>query len=158
MRGERYAVAIIEACQDQLRSEGEQAVADLYTGALFHAALQWSVRECRAAIVVSPRHGVVEIGERLAPYHLTIEGLTPAERRAWAARVAAYCLEWFPPGAAFVLLTGDRCARLLSRALARACPEWTIAAPLFRLAPRARVLWFNRRGRVGGRIAHALRS
>lgn len=59
----------------------------LYTSPLFRAAAGYCERAYDRWYVLSARHGLVEPGQVLAPYDLTLSALSTGERLGWAAEV-----------------------------------------------------------------------
>lgn len=61
---------------------------DLYTSALFRLSAAWAQRNADRWYILSAEHALVSPDRVLAPYDTTLKTMTPALRRAWAARVA----------------------------------------------------------------------
>lgn len=59
----------------------------LYQGDLFRKGLAWAEATCDRVMVLSALHGLVALDQVVAPYDLTLNDLSAAERRAWAERI-----------------------------------------------------------------------
>jgi len=65
------------------------AAGELYTGGLFRATLDHAIHWHDRTFIVSARYGLLEPSSPIAPYDETLKTKTPAERAAWARKVAA---------------------------------------------------------------------
>jgi hypothetical protein len=63
------------------------AARDLYTSPLFTGRRRAVERSCDQWFVLSALHGLVEPGQRLEPYDVTLNSMGRADRRRWAADV-----------------------------------------------------------------------
>ena len=75
-------------CVKGKRSHGAPAQ-DLYTSPLFRGRRRWVERTCDRWFILSAKHGLVRPDDVLAPYDVTLNGLTTEERRRWSERVIA---------------------------------------------------------------------
>lgn len=62
---------------------------DLYVSTLFEGRRDYVERSCSEWWILSAAHGLVDPATVLAPYDVTLKTMSPADRRAWAARVVA---------------------------------------------------------------------
>jgi len=64
--------------------------ADLYTSTWFRSALAYAHSlQPDLVLILSAKHGVVDLDERIEPYEQTLNRMDIAERRRWAAEVLA---------------------------------------------------------------------
>lgn len=154
-----FQLALIEAPADRddhRRGAGALPVLELYTGTLFHAALEHAARFHGGAVVLSPSWGVVELGETLEPDRAAFAEFEAAELEAWADRVVRYIARAgiYPAELEAVCYSSARVTSAIRSAAKRAAIGWPISAPLHGLSPRSRLLFFDSMGRTGG--AHGL--
>ena len=83
----------------------------------FRKALEYAARTCDAALVLSAKHGVLELHEEVEPYDLALADVTGQAYRDWTARVDARLAELLPQGyvAELVVLCGERYVFKLAR-------------------------------------------
>lgn len=60
---------------------------DLYTSPLFRATLAASLRTCDVTMILSARHGLVDLEEWIAPYDMPIGDLNREAAATWGRRV-----------------------------------------------------------------------
>ncbi len=95
------------ACASRKRTHPAPA-ADLYVSDLFRKARAFAERRANAWFVLSAQHGLVEPGDVLEPYDLTLNAMGVAERRSWAERVWTRLEPLVEPGDTVIFLAGAR--------------------------------------------------
>jgi hypothetical protein len=76
------------------------AARDLCRGDLFRKALAYAEHRFDRTMILSARYGLLSLGRIIAPYDLTLNTMSQAEHRAWAASIA------LPPGLDITYLCG----------------------------------------------------
>lgn len=105
---------ILISCSSRKTAQPAPA-AELYQGTLFKASLAWAEQQIPDAIyILSAKHHLVEPGEVLEPYDLTLNDMPTAELRQWSDTVlvqlkSATDIE----RDRFVILAGDKYRRFL---------------------------------------------
>lgn len=104
----------------------------LYCSDLFRKSLAWAqALGADQTMVLSAKHGVVQLDETLAPYDLTLTNMTAAERLKWGERTWAALAPLIHPGDAIVFLAGLRYREhLIPRMFAHGIDRQMILAPL----------------------------
>ena len=82
----------------------------------------------------------------IAPYERTLNTMGVADRRAWAARVAAQLAEAVPDLSRVVFLAGERYREFLARHLADRGVE--VSVPMEGLRIGEQLSWLGRAGRL----------
>jgi hypothetical protein len=101
---------------------------DLYASALFLKSRSYAERVGSRWFILSAKHGLLGPEELVAPYDLTLKGLSRAERRAWAERVFERLRAELHSGDHVTFLAGTTYRQDLSGLLAR--EGYTFEAPL----------------------------
>ncbi len=60
---------------------------DLYKGGAFKLALRYVEQRCDEGLVLSAKHGVVELDQRIGRYNKTVREMPAAERESWGQRI-----------------------------------------------------------------------
>src|SRR5689334_6958497 len=81
---------------------GMHAVRDLYTSTLFKESLAWAEAHCDVVYVISDKHGVLPLDQRVEAYEVDMSDFTKEERDEWGWRVRA-ALKLKPPVEVFIL-------------------------------------------------------
>jgi hypothetical protein len=84
-------------------------VVELYTGPLYTARLALArAMQCgRDPWILSALHGVLRPRATIAPYDVTVSGLTRVERVMWAGGVCEWMATHTAPGDTVLVLAGD---------------------------------------------------
>jgi hypothetical protein len=86
---------------------------------LFRKASTYAAKNSDRWFILSARHGLVEPGQRLAPYNCTLNTMPAAERRQWAANVARQLAPLVGPDTRILWLAGEHYRRDLAAELRR---------------------------------------
>lgn len=78
-------IGLVGCVKEKRRVPG--AAKDLYTSTLFMGRRRAVERSCDQWFVLSTLHGLVDPGQRLEPYDVTLNTIGRNERRRWAAGV-----------------------------------------------------------------------
>lgn len=108
-------------------------VRDLYTGTLFRRSLRlaslMAEQEGGDVFVLSAKHGLLNLGERIAPYELALSSLPKRARMQWGERVVRQICDAYLIGHAadlrllsFSILAGAAYADAITAALAIQTP------------------------------------
>lgn len=79
---------------------------DLYCSDWFHKASAYAMCIADGWYILSAKYGLVEPDEVIAPYDKTVNGMSAAQRRAWARQLWSELKEWLKPGDQVVILAG----------------------------------------------------
>lgn len=71
----------------KLKTATRAPAAALYTSALFRKSLLAALTHADQTFILSAKHGVVSLGDRLAPYDVTLKTMKLGQRRVWANKV-----------------------------------------------------------------------
>jgi hypothetical protein len=96
------------------KASGPRRACELYASPLFRKAADYCRRRYDAWFVLSALHGLLEPDRVIEPYERTLVGLTKAQKREWAAGVAAQIEGRGLRGARFYLHAGRAYAAALS--------------------------------------------
>jgi hypothetical protein len=114
---------------------------DLYRSGLFRKARRWAERHGDRWYILSAKHGLVPPEWLLEPYDRTLNQMTAAERRAWAAQALADLITLTAPGDThLVFLAGVAYRAQLGVAAERL--GYTVEAPLAGLGIGKQLAWF----------------
>lgn len=80
-------IALI-ACTKSKRASRSSA-AQLYTSPLFNKSLLYASTIARRIHILSAKHGLLNLDDKVDPYELSIKDLSSAEKKEWALRVGA---------------------------------------------------------------------
>jgi hypothetical protein len=98
---------VLIACGNSKRPERSRAI-DLYTGPLFTARRELArAMTGRMPFVLSALHGVQHPSATIAPYDVTVSGLSRVERALWAGGVCEWMATHTDAGDTIVVLAGD---------------------------------------------------
>lgn len=111
---------ILVACAASKQDAPTEARA-LYTSDLFTKSRAWAEREVAAGradawFILSAEHGLVAPRQVLAPYNTTLNAMTPAARRRWAADVWAQLGPALVVPTTLVFLAGEHYRASLAKA------------------------------------------
>jgi hypothetical protein len=81
---------------------------DLYDSALFNLCRAYAERMADRWYVLSAKHHLLDPDRVIAPYSVTLKGMSAAQRRRWAERVMAQLSRTVPSGSRIVMLAGER--------------------------------------------------
>jgi len=81
---------------------------DLYTGGLFRQARAYAEKHADAWLILSAKHGVIHPDDVIAPYDVSMNDLTAAERAAWGEKVRRVLHELGAWDKTLVLLAGEK--------------------------------------------------
>ena len=112
----RTLTVYLVSCVSQKRDHACEA-RDLYVSDLFRKARRFAEGSGCPWFILSAEHGLVAPGQVIAPYERTLNTMGVADRRAWAARVAAQLAEAVPDLSQVVFLAGKRYREFLARHL-----------------------------------------
>lgn len=79
---------------------------DLYTSALFRKARAYAERNADVWYILSAKYGLVDPYSVIDPYDVTLNRMSVAQRRAWAAKVRLELEQVVRPGDTVVMLAG----------------------------------------------------
>jgi len=114
---------------------------DLYISDLFRKASTYASQTADEWYILSAKYGLVPPNRLISPYNVTLKQLPAAERRAWAARVAADLRRVIKAGDHVVFLAGEAYrAGLVDAIRAQGC---TVAVPMQGLGIGQQLHWLN---------------
>jgi len=119
------------SCAKRKRDIGSPA-RDLYVSPLFRAQRRYAERVADQWYILSAKHGLLKPTQVIYPYDITLNQMTPDERRAWAKRVSRQLIKIVPRGARVIILAGRRYRDAVEPFL-RACGT-SVSVPLEGLA------------------------
>lgn len=93
------------------------AARDLYASDLFLKARRYVEASACPWFILSAEYGLVSPDQVIAPYERTLNTMSIADRRAWAARVAKQLAEAVPDLSQVVFLAGERYREFLANHL-----------------------------------------
>lgn len=124
----------------QLGPDGKAPARDLYRGPAFRLGLKYIDQHCDQGLVLSAKHGVVELDQRLGLYDKTPRDMTRAERSRWGERMRDDLRKRFGRRKVrLVVLAGS----LYASAIAGCGYE--VEEPLARLGQGKRLQWLSQR-------------
>lgn len=82
------------------------AAGHLYVSALFRKSMLFALTNADRVYILSAKHGVLELGDRIAPYDVTLGALSGEEKRAWARSVEPSLKRVLSRGDTAVFLAG----------------------------------------------------
>jgi hypothetical protein len=77
------------ADRKKLGPDGKAPARELYRGGGFRLGLRYVEQRCDEGLVLSGKHGVVDLDQRIAPYSKPVREMPPAERETWGQRIRA---------------------------------------------------------------------
>jgi hypothetical protein len=80
---------------------------ELYTSALFRAAVAYAEAKCDAVRVVSALYGAVELDAHLEPYDRNLRAFGKRDREGWGVRTVAEVIGGFAVPPVLVVLAGQ---------------------------------------------------
>jgi len=95
------------SCVKRKREQAAPAE-DLYTSTYFNASKAYAQSQSDYWYILSALHGLLEPGQVIEPYDLTLNDMGVRERRAWAERVVPQISEQTSPKDKLIFLTGNR--------------------------------------------------
>ena len=105
----RYVVTtapvFLVACVGQ-KGEAAAPAADLYTSDWFRKARAYVESQGGTWFILSALHGLVDPGQVIEPYNVTLNNMPAGERRAWGARLAEQLAARIPADQPVVFLAG----------------------------------------------------
>ena len=115
----------------------------LYASTWFKKARRYVEAQAACWYILSAKHGLVDPGEVLTPYEVTLNRMPASERCRWAARVLEALSEIARPGDAVVMLAGRRYREHLTPVLeARGI---TVEVPMEGLGIGQQLAWLKAR-------------
>jgi DGQHR domain-containing protein len=131
-------IGLVACCRRKLPHPAPAA--ELYASPLFRLASRFCSLTCDLWFVLSALHGLVEPGQVLAPYDVTLHGLGRSARREWACRVVEQLRQrgLFEARHRFLLHAGADYAEPLATLL-------PAEQPLRGLGIGQRLSWYRRR-------------
>lgn len=113
---------------------------------LYHS--EWFVRAAAVAetssagwFILSARYGLLHPDQKIAPYDLILNDLSPSQRQVWAASVVQSLVQILKPNDRVLLLTDPEYAAPLLPVLANSA--WRINAPLTDLTLPGQISWMD---------------
>ncbi len=94
------------ACAKTKASVAGPAAA-LYVSPLYRKSLLAALDRTKSVCILSAKHGLLDLGQRIEPYELTLKGMTAERRLAWGERVAAKLFERMRAGDKAVVYGGE---------------------------------------------------
>jgi len=132
-------VALI-GCAKSKRN-GTCAVRDLYTSTRFRMTLTYALATYDRVYVLSAKHGLLSLDDRIRTYDMTLLTMTQAQRLAWSKRVIAQIRRHLPAGSRVDLY----CGRLYREHLPSAGREYRFYAPLRGLPMGLQMAWLSKK-------------
>jgi hypothetical protein len=111
----------------------------LYNGSLFRKASAYCTATYDQWFILSAKHGLLDPGDIIDPYDLSLRNLSADERRLWAERVLAQINQRGLGEASFYVHAGDRYAEHLESYL-------NSQRPLKGLGIGRQLAWYSARG------------
>jgi hypothetical protein len=75
----------------------EAHASEMYISALFRKASAYAAETYDRWYILSAKHHLLEPGQMIVPYELSLKGLGVAQRKAWAMEVCGQVRKQFPP-------------------------------------------------------------
>lgn len=97
-------IGIVACSKSKLTTEARAR--DLYQGRLFRLSRAVVEAQCDDWCILSAGYGVVLPTQILAPYDMTLNWLSPEQRREWAAEVNVALIKRFGRNVKFVVYAG----------------------------------------------------
>ncbi len=98
-------MALVACTKTKRASLGPAAT--LYVSPLFRKSLLAALDQCKQVRILSAKHGLLELGELVAPYELTLKTMPAAERRRWGSEVASALMAVAAPHDRLIIFGGD---------------------------------------------------
>lgn len=121
---------------------------ELYTSGLFQKASAYAAETYDRWYILSAKHHLLEPGQVIAPYDLSLKGLSTTQRKAWAMAVCAQLCEQYPPNRApqpeFYLHAGADYREFLADCLRS--NGYVAHVPLAGLSIGRQLHWYSARG------------
>lgn len=136
-------IALI-ACTKSKRATTSRA-AQLYTSALFNKSLLYSLTIANRTYILSAKHGLLDLGDVIDPYELSIKNLNANERQEWSSKVGARLRQLLSPKDTVHILTGREYYTPLLQYLKDA--RCTVSFPLSGLSLGNRISWLRKRNK-----------
>jgi hypothetical protein len=138
----RRTVALV-SCVSAKQSRAAPA-GELYTSALFTKARAYARRYASAWFVLSAKHGVLDPSTVIEPYDKTLNNMSVAERRDWAAMVTRQLDSVLRPGDTALFLAGARYREGLEPALR--AKGVRVEVPMLGMRIGEQLSWLTRQG------------
>ncbi len=126
------------------KQSGTHAARDLYTSTLFKESLAWAEARCDVVYVISDKHGLLSLDQRVEEYEVDMAEFTKEERDEWGWRVRA-ALKLKPPVEVYIL-AGEMYVEALKL---NRMPGVTVHTPLEGKPRGKRVQWLQEKNRHG---------
>ncbi len=136
----RPAALCLVSCGAAKRPVASRA-ADLYVSPLFKAARAYAERHAEKWLILSAKHGLLDPESVIEPYDVSLDALSPAERRRWAEDIVEAVLRQVPQGSIVTLLAGGEYAADLGPRLS--ARGYDVDLPLASLSIGKRLKWLT---------------
>src|SRR5260221_6686791 len=97
-------IALVACAKSKLKVRSQAK--DLYVSPLFSGLRMYAERNAHRWYILSAKHGVLWPNKIIAPYDVTLNRMTKAERVQWASRVNRQLARLLPPRTMVILLAG----------------------------------------------------
>lgn len=149
----KLAVCLI-ACS-AVKARHPMRAEDLYQGDLFRKSLAWArlTGRFQEILVLSAKHGVVQLEQVVEPYNMTLNDVGTEDRRLWAQVVARDLMNRFSASDVpieFVALAGRSYMEELSLELQVVMPSAELSRPLTGLGIGEQKAWLKKALGVSG--------
>lgn len=134
---------VLVACAGQKQDRLSRAE-DLYTSPLFRKSRAFAERHGARWFILSAMHGLVPPNRLLHPYNQTLNAMSAADRRTWAALVASnLAVECKPAETHLIFLAGKHYREPLTTLVERM--GFTTEAPMAHLGIGKQLAWLTAR-------------
>jgi hypothetical protein len=136
------ASIFLVSCASTKRAE-PSAAKDLYTSQLFEKSREYAGREADRWYILSAKHGLLSPAKEIAPYNVTLKGMSKSERLSWAAKTAAAISQVTTPNDSITILAGEAYREFLIPELHRI--GYSVQVPMQGLSIGNQLKWLTER-------------